>query len=159
AEYLRPKVAPLDIFRAAFLGDQAQVARELDAQPDLLNAEDPQDPTYYVPLLAFPIVGGHDALVEFLLERGAQVAQYTAQLVNRAARDARMDMLDLLVAHGADIRAVDGGIIVNIKEMNVMRYLLDHGASPSGRGKNRQTPLIYLLRGDKGEHPEKIRLL
>ncbi|MEO8397636.1 MAG: ankyrin repeat domain-containing protein, partial [Chloroflexota bacterium] len=159
ADYLAPHAAPPDIFRAAFLGDQAQIARELAAQPDLLNAEDPHDPTYYVPLLAFAIVGGHAALVEFLLERGAQVPIYSAQLINLAARDARLDILDLLVTHGADIRVVDGGIAVNIDDLNVLRTLLEHGASPSKPGKNRQTPLIYLLRGDKGEHPDKIRLL
>ena len=112
-----------------------------------------------MPLLAFAIVGGHAALVEFLLEYGAQVAQYSAQLINLAARDARMDILDLLVAHGADVRVVDGGIAVNIDDLNVLRYLLEHGASPSKPGKNRQTPLHYLVRADKGEHADKVRLL
>jgi len=159
AEYLTSRGTQLDIFRAAFMGDQAQVARDLAANPDLLNAEDPHDPLYYVPLVAFAIVGGHAALAEFLLERGAIVAPYSAQLIYLAARVARRDLLDLLVSHGADVRAVEAGIFQRVSDLPTLRYLLDHGASPSQPGKNRVTPLLYLVRADKGEHPEKVRLL
>ncbi len=159
AEYLQPLAAPADIFRAAFLGDQARVARDLADHPDRLDAEDPRDDLYFVPLLAFPIVGGHAALVEFLLRRGAAVARYSAQLLHLAARDARRDLIDLLVGHGAQIRAVDSGIYVDLDDMQIMEYLLRNGASAVRQGKNGFPPLVYLARGDKGEHPEKLSLL
>lgn len=159
AEYLASRGTEIDIFRAAFLGDQAQVARELDTQPELLNAEDPQDSLYYMPLLAFAVVGGDEALVDFLLERGALIVSYSALLIYLAARDERIDLIERLVAHGADVRAVDPGIFVNISDMTIMRYLLDRGASASRRGKNGFPPLVYLARADKGEHPDKLRLL
>jgi ankyrin repeat protein len=159
ADYLRAQGAQLDIFRAAYMGDQASVARELARHPELLDAEDPHDNIYYAPLLAFPIVGGHAALLADLLRRGAEVPLYSAQLLYLAARDGRIDMIELLVTHGAQIPALDSGSFVAVSDLRVMGYLLDHGAPAAQPGRNRQPPLYYLVRGDKGEHPDKIRLL
>lgn len=159
AAYLHAKGAQQDIFRAAFLGNQSQVARELDTDPALLDAEDPYDPIYYIPLLAFGVAGGHGALTEFLLRRGARVAPYSALLLHLAARAARMDLVKLLVAHGAQVHAVDSGIFVAVSDLHIMRYLLSQGASPTQPGKNGFTPLLYMTRGDKRESPEKVALL
>jgi ankyrin repeat protein len=159
ATYLRRQGAPLDIFRAAWLGDLPGVRQALDKHPALLQAEDPHDAIYYVPLLAFAVAGGHNALVDFLLQRGAMVGRYSAQLLYLAARAARKDLVDLLVGHGADVRAVDGGIFGAVSDLSMMRYLLDQGASATQPGKNRMPPLMYVARGDKGEHPEKVQLL
>ena len=89
AEYLRAHGAQEDIFRAAFLGDVAAVARELDAHPDLITAEDPQDPLYYIPLLSFGVTSGRIEMLEMLLNRGAVVAPYSLQLLSLAAKDGR----------------------------------------------------------------------
>src|SRR5262249_10550026 len=93
------------------------------------------------------------------LERGAKILPYSAQLLHLAARDSRLDMIELLVAHGADVSAVDAGICVNVSDLSIMRYLLEHGATAQHVGKNGFPPLVYLARGDKGEHPEKLQLL
>src|SRR5437773_1989729 len=45
AAYLVSKGARLDVFRAAFMGKQAQVEQALAAEPALLHAEDPYDNT------------------------------------------------------------------------------------------------------------------
>jgi hypothetical protein len=81
ATYLLSQGAQLDVFRAAFLGDQPRVARLLAAQPDLLRAEDPHDAIYFTPLLAFAVAGGHLSVVDWLLRQGAPVAPYSAQLL------------------------------------------------------------------------------
>ncbi len=159
ATYLLTKGAQLDVFRAAFLGDQPQVARLLAARPDLLLAEDPHDDIYFTPLLAFAVVSGNLALVDFLLRQGAPVPPYSAQLLFLAARASRMDLIELLVAHGAEAQAVDSGIYVAVPDLSIIRYLLDHGAPAAQPGKNRFPPLVYLARGDKGEHPEKMQAL
>lgn len=157
--YLLSQTPVLDIFRAAFLGRQAQVAAELAAQPDLLNAEDPHDAIYFTPLLAFAVAGGHLPMVEDLLKAGAEVTRYSGQLLNLAARASRMDLIERLVAYGAEVESVDGGIVGVISDLSIARYLLDHGASADQTSKNRQPPLTYVVRGDKGEHPEKAQLL
>jgi ankyrin repeat protein len=159
AAYLLSQGAKLDIFRAAFMGDLVFVEHALTNDPTLLNADDPADDLYYVPLVAFPIVGGHVGLVEFLLKRGAVVRPYSAQLLYLAARDSRFDMVELLVKHGADVSAMDGGSFVTTPSLEMIRYLLDHGASVSRPGKNRFPPLVFVSRGDKSERPDKVQLL
>jgi ankyrin repeat protein len=159
AAYLLSQGAPLDIFRAAFMGDQVLVEHALTNDPTLLNADDPADDLYYVPLIAFAIVGGHESLVEFLLHQGAVVAPYSAQLLYLAARDSRLDLVELLVKYGTDVSVVDGGSFVTTPDIEMIRYLLDHGASASRPGKNRFPPLVFLSRGDKSERPDKVQLL
>ncbi len=159
AAYLLAQGAQLDVFRAAFLGEQARVARALAADPTLLNAEDPFDQIYFMPLLAFGAAGGRAGLLEFLLEQGATVAPYSALLLHLAARAARLDLVELLTAHGADVRAVDTSIFVAITDLGVARYLLEHGASATRKSMNGFPPLVFVARGDKGESPEKARLL
>jgi ankyrin repeat protein len=159
AAYLYARQPLLDIFRAAFLGDLARVADILAAEPALLNAEDPHDNIYFTPVLAFAVAGGHLSMLRDLLERGAVVPSYSAQLLSLAARASRLDMIELLVVYGAEIPAVDTGIYVDISDLRIARYLLEHGASANQKGKNGFPPLIHLARGDKGEHVKKIHLL
>lgn len=159
AAYLQTQNPQLDIFRAAFLGDQTRVLHLLDADPSLLNAEDPHDAIYFVPLLAFAVTSGQADLVNLLLARGAVVAPYSAQLIFLAARQARLDLIELLIAHGAELSAVDSGIFITINDLDIMRYLLDHGVSANRLGKNGFPPLIYVARADKAEAPAKVQLL
>jgi hypothetical protein len=159
AEYLRSHGAQEDIFRAAFLGDIEPVARELAIHPERINAEDPQDPIYYVPLLSFAVAGGQIDLVESLLKRGAVVAPYSLQLLSLAAKDGRKDILELLLNHHAQIVPVGEYYFYNTYTLDILRYFLEHGASPSLKGENGFPPLVYLCRADKGEQPEKIKLL
>lgn len=159
AAYLWSRGSQVDVFRAAFLGDRERVVRLLDADPSLLNQEDPFDNIYFIPLLSFAVTGGHADLAEFLIGRGAAVAQYSAQLLYLAARVPRMDLIQLLVTHGADMSAVDTSIFLSIPDLDVVRYLLNHGASARRVSKNGFPPLIYLARGDKREDPDKIKVL
>lgn len=160
ADYLRLHNPQLDIFRAAFLGDQARVEAALTADPALVDALDPYDDIYFMPLIAFAVASRQAALTAFLLKRGAVVTPYSALLLYLAARDhGRMDLIDLLMRYGADVSAVDGGIFVHVSNMQIMAFLLQHGASAKRPGKNRFPPLVYLARGDKAERPDKIRML
>jgi len=159
ADYLSSQGTQLDIFRTAFLGDLLLVSRELDTHPDLLNAEDPYDMIYFVPLLAFAVAGGQVEMVNYLLRRGAVVAPYSAQLLPLAARSSRRDIIDLLVTHGADVRTVGADVFVTTSDLGILQYLLQLGVSPTRHLENGFSPLIYLARADKGEHPEKIQLV
>jgi ankyrin repeat protein len=158
ATYLWVHGSTLDIFRAAFLGDRLRVEQELAAQPDLLPAEDPHDEIYYVPLLSFAVAGGHANLAEFLIHSGAPITQYSAQLLHLAAQAGRKDLVDLLLANGADPRAVGVGIFV-AADLHLLHYLLSKGVSPNGQGGAGVPPLVYVARGDKGERPDKVGLL
>jgi ankyrin repeat protein len=159
ADYLLAHGAQLDIFRAAFIGDVKAVTSQLDASPELLNAEDSQDPIYYVPLLAYAVAGGHVPTVELLLKRGADVEQYSAQLISIATMSSRLDLIELLVSYNARVDALDTGTFVLTPDLQIMQYLLNHGASASQPGRSGFPPLVYLSRGDKGEHVDKLQLL
>lgn len=159
AEYLWAHGSTLDIFRAAFLGDRGRVEQELASPPELLQAEDPHDEIYYVPLLSFAVAGGHAELAKFLIRHGAPIAQYSAQLLCLAVQAGRQDLVEMLFAHGADARAVRAGIFVVTSDLDLLRYLLSKGVSPHGHGESGLPPLVYVARGDKGERPDKVRLL
>jgi ankyrin repeat protein len=159
ADYLWAHGSARDIFRAAFLGDTARVEQELASKPALLNAEDPHDQIYYVPLLSFAIAGGHQDLARSLIRRGAQVEQYSAQLIHLAGRSERWDLLELLLTNGADVRAAAPGTFVTVSDLDLLRYLIGHGLSVNGNAADEFPPLVFVARGDKGERPDKIRLL
>ncbi len=159
AEYLWERGSTLDIFRAAFLGDRERVERELAARPELLGAEDPHDEIYYVPVLSFAVAGGNADLASFLIRAGADVASYSAQLIGLAAKQSRRDLVDLLLANGADIRAARGGVFVLMSDLDMLGYLLSKGLSPHGSDAEEFPPLVYVARGDKGERPDTVRLL
>jgi ankyrin repeat protein len=125
ATYLSGLCAPHDIFRAAFLDDEKRVAAMLADQPDLLNAEDDCDMIYYFPLITFAVAGGNADLVADLLRRGADVAQYSAQLFHIAAKAGRMDLVELLASNGADVRTVDSGDFASVSDLSILRYFLD----------------------------------
>jgi ankyrin repeat protein len=158
AEYLRSRGTQIDIFRAAYLGDIEQVSKDLTADPELIHAEDPHDNLYYVPLLSFAVVGGNLEMIEFLLKQGAVFGPYSIQLLSLAAKDGRKDILEFLVSHHAQVPPT-GYYFFNTYSLEILRYLLDHGASVNQKHENGFSLLIYLCRGDKGEHPEKIELL
>lgn len=159
AAFLLACGAQTDIFRAAFLGDQERVLAELTTHPELLNAEDPFDSTYYAPLIAFAVKSGKLSLVQELLQRGAVVAPYSLLLLGMAASTSNEDMVKLLVSHGALLSKIDAGIFVGIDDLQLMRYLLENGVSVNTPGFGKFPPLIYLCRGDKGESVEKVNLL
>jgi ankyrin repeat protein len=159
AEYLAGHGSKLDIFRAAFLGDERRVAEELDARPESLDAEDPHDEIYFAPVLAFAVAGGHAGLTEQLIRRGAAVAPYTTLLLHLAGRASRKDLVEMLVAAGADVRALDSAIFVAVPDVEILRYFLERGLSPTERGSNGFTPLEYVTRADKAKRPDKVELL
>jgi len=154
---LRPISAAQDVFRLAWLGDEKAVQALLDQQPDLVNAEDPHDAIYFVPLIAFAMAGGHATLMQMLIERGAQLAPYSAMLLNMATSAGRIDWIDLLLEGGADIRAVFSGTLLG--EFDAVRHLIERGAPVNQAGFNGFTPLIFLARGDKGNRLDLMQLI
>ena len=65
-----------DIFRQAFLGDEVSALQQVNADPALLAAVDPEDEIYYIPVLSFAVAGGHTGLIASLISKGAEVGLY-----------------------------------------------------------------------------------
>ncbi len=159
ATFLRAIMAPLDIFRLAFTNERRLVNSILDEEPELLNAEDAGDAIYHTPLIAFAVAGGHFDLTVDLLDLGADVAPYSAMLCYLAGKVHRLDLVDVLIAHGADLRAVDAGAIAVACDAADLRYFIKRGMPIDNDNWGGFTPLQYVCRADKGEHADKVQLL
>jgi ankyrin repeat protein len=70
-----------------------------------------------------------------------------------------MDMIELLIQYGADLRAVDNITYVASSDIEIIRYFLSRGTSATRIGINGFPPIVFVARGDKGEHPERVQLL
>lgn len=165
--YKRPAIADLlqskgikeDIFRLAFLGNQIAVAERLTDDPTLLHAEDPNDEIWYIPLLSFAVAGGHLALSKRLIDNGAAVTQYSAQLFWLVTKQSRPDLLDLILAAGADIQAVESSVLLAAADLVLLRRLLEAGAPLNKIDAHGNLPLFYLIRADKRANLDKLQLL
>jgi ankyrin repeat protein len=103
---LRPELVPLlrdlgaqvDAPSAAYLGDVEQLAAHLD------DGSDPADRTSGVDLLSWAAYGGAAATAKLLLERGADA---DTGALHFAAGGARLELVQLLLAAGADVNRRD----------------------------------------------------
>lgn len=69
-----------------------------------------------------------------------------------------MEIVRFLLDHGLDARAADAGVFEVSDDLGLLRELLGRGASATNVA-NGFPPLVFVARGDKGEHPEKVALL
>ncbi len=141
----------LDIWEAAAVGDLPRVQELLGKDATLLNAYAPDG---FTPL-GLAAFFGHAAVLEMLLEGGAQVnlASRNAMQVRPlhsavAQRDilAARQMAELLLAHGAEVNAVQMGSFTALHEAAsrgdaaLVRLLLAAGADPAACTDTGQTP-------------------
>jgi ankyrin repeat protein len=127
-------VAPLaehgakdDVFTAAWLGDLPALRGHVERHPELVNAIDPADDFQEVSLLCHAISGGSTGAVKLLLERGALVEPHSGQLLTLAVVMNRVDLVKLLIEHGADVERV--GLLGRLDdaERPVADLLIAHG--------------------------------
>jgi ankyrin repeat protein/truncated hemoglobin YjbI len=105
----RELVAPLiehgalvDVFTAAWLGDVPALRDSVDRNPELINAIDPVDDFQEVSPLCHVVCGGSIEATKLLIERGALVKPRSGKLLTLAVVMNRLDLVKLLIEHGAD---------------------------------------------------------
>lgn len=174
ADYLLEQGATIDIHTAAYLGDYDKVHSHLDNDPRLINkgylqavmlpAGKPHTfehrETAWATPLCYAIRGGVPAIVELLISRGATIEPYSERFLDYAVSGNRIEITTLLLENGADPneapRILDDG-----SEMSEL--LKSYGVPPkdiNAQGDMGWPMLVYVCRGDNGEHPEEIlRLL
>ena len=155
AAYLLAQGAIIDLYTAAFLGDLPRVTALLDASPELVNAEDPADDFLPRTPLHHAISGGqHDAAV-LLLTRGAEVARHSRWLLTYAAVRNRLDLVQLLLAHGAEAReSLVLGPLGGDKDQAIADTLIAHGFD-----LRRRPMALEHSRADTGGGPAVVRAL
>ncbi len=93
-----------DLFTAAWLGDVAELRGHLDGHPALVNATDPAEDFKEVSVLCHAVCSGNIDVMRLLLERGAEVKQYSGKMLTLAVVMNRLDLVKLLIDHGADVQ-------------------------------------------------------
>ncbi|MYA98687.1 hypothetical protein F4X90_03250 [Candidatus Poribacteria bacterium] len=174
ADYLLAHGAEVDIHTAAYLRDYDTVRAHLDSDPNLVNSGYLQSvmlpsgephtvehrETAWATPLCYAIIGGNAAIVELLISRGAIIEPYSECLLDNAVGEDQVEITEMLLENGADPskapRILDDG-----SEMS--RLLKTHGVPAKDINAQNHMgwpPLVYVCRGDKGEHPEDaLRLL
>ena len=173
AELLLQHGATIDIHTAAYLGDYDTVLSHLNNNPSLVNkgylqavmlpAGQPhsfehREAEWATPL-CYAIVGGNLKIVERLISRGATIKPHSERFLDYAIAYNRVEIVKALLENGADPnkapRILDDG-----SEMS--QLLKSHGAPPkdiNDPGDMGWPMLVYVCRGDNGEHPDEIRRL
>ena len=128
AEYLLDGGAPLDVFVAAMLGRRDDVERFIKSDPELIHARG----VHEMPLLYFAAAGDQQDVVEWLLQRGADV------------NDGRGQNTALHAAVALDHPAM-------------ARWLLDRGADVHALDYENKTPLEVSIEQNRSEIAELLR--
>jgi uncharacterized protein len=153
----------LSIFEAAALDDVARLQTLLETDPALANAFSIDG---FQPLGLAAFFGSRNA-AEFLVHSGAEInssshnGQHVMPLHSAAAAN-QLEIARLLLAHGADPNARQGGDFVPLHsaaqngQLEIATLLLDYGAVPGVRESNGSTALDYAT---KGGHTAVVELL
>ncbi len=151
--------ASRDVFRAAFIGDEGAVEGFLGDDPSLLNAEDPNDEIYYSPLVSFCVAGGQLKLLRNLVDRGASLQNYDAQLLFIAAHIGDSEVLSYLLEKGVSPLFSDATLWMATNHMENLRLLVKSGLSSNQRPYHGLHPLMYACRADKSLNVARVQLM
>ncbi len=160
ARYLLDRGASVDVFAAAYLGDVAALTAMVTADAGAVNARTVEEDFFAVTPLHYAVDGRQIDAARLLIERGAEVERYSGRLLHLAARQGDIELTRLLLDHGADARQAQSLGPVDAGDATIARLLIERGLDinkPVAAG--RETFLTMACRGDKGEHPLRVRTL
>jgi uncharacterized protein len=164
ADVLIEHGASLNLFEASASGRLERVRDLLDADPTQVNAwaADGFQP------LGLACFFGHTAVVELLLDRGAEVTEPSrnglhVQPLHSAVAGQHLEIARLLLEHGADANARQGEDFAPLHgaaengQVEMIRLLLAHGADPHVVNEKGKTPLDYALTSGSSEAADMLR--
>lgn len=165
AEELISKGAEMDIFAASALGKVERVRELLEMQPDLVNA----NTSYAGTPLANAAYFGQLEVAKLLIGRGTEVNPLTRNQFGNTALHAAIagrnrDLVEFLLAKGADVRARDSwgstplSVAAHEGMKEIAELLIAQGSDVNDRrSKDGKTPLTVALEEGHLEVAELLR--
>jgi truncated hemoglobin YjbI/ankyrin repeat protein len=98
-----------DVFTAAFLGDDPQVERMLSEHPWLAQIPDPATDVLTITPVHHAVAGNRLLTLRTLLDHTTEPVRTGGRALRAAAQRGSREMIELLLEHGADARAVGAG--------------------------------------------------
>lgn len=96
----------------------------------------------------------------FLIDKGTEVSEHSELLFDIACRLGRMDLIRLLADAGADPARVEAFSVLYKGVLEIMEFFFTNGVDVNKKSKiTGWSPIAYVSRGDKGEHPERVQTL
>jgi ankyrin repeat protein len=130
-EVLLRRGAKEDVFTAAFLGDLPLLERLLSERPSLAQLADPAADVLTITPIHHAVAGSHVSALRILLGHSTEAVRTGARALRAAAERGNREMIELLLEHGADARAVGPGRWVLDP---VLATLLAKAGASAGRG-------------------------
>ena len=109
SSYLLGNGALEDIFTAAFPGDLPLVRKLLAERPSLAQVPDPATDVLTITPIHHAVGGGQLPALRILLEHATEPIRTGSRALRAASARGNRDMIELLVDHGADARALGAG--------------------------------------------------
>jgi truncated hemoglobin YjbI/ankyrin repeat protein len=116
-----------DVFTAAFLGDLPLVHKLLAQRPSLAQVPDPATDVLTITPVHHAVAGNQASTLRTLLDHTTEPVRTGGRALRAAAQRGSREMIEALLAHGADARAVGAGRWVLDPELAPL--LADAGAS------------------------------
>ena len=160
AAMLLERGAKVDFFSRVFLGETDAARQRLRDDPGLATQEKPQhDPNVRATALHYAVSPGHGALVEMLLEHGADPRPYGEWLIRFCIWRNRSDILETLLDAGVDAASAEPPR-AGVADPRIVEVLERHGmAVDPDRAEGGWPPLVFHCRGDRGGDLQRVRRL
>jgi ankyrin repeat protein len=165
AELLVEMGIALDVFEAATLGNLERVRELVEGNASLANAFGSDG---FTPLGLASFLG-HLPVVEYLLEKGAEVNaasknDFRVMPLHSAVANRHLAVAELLLKNGADVNACQEQGFTPLHEAALqgdeamIRLLLAHGADPHAQKDDGETPFQTALRKGHAQAAELLRV-
>ena len=149
----------MDTYSTCFLGLDDDLMKMLRYDPTCPNKILDEDEIWNCTPLHYGTLGGHETIIGKLIAYGAEVTPHSSLLYEIACRKNDFKLIKYLTEHGADPTMVSVPSVLYPNNDELSDYFFNKGLNPNKVGWKEWPPIAYLSRGDKGEHPGRIKQL
>ena len=158
-DYLTVFGHKMDIFSYSYLGKVQKLKGIISQGKEVINKRQKEDKIWHTTPLHFAIAGNQKESAHLLLTAGANVEVHSRLLFEIACRENRLDLIQMLFEFGGDPKKVDVPPVFHHGNVDIVDFFVNNGLDADKLFGIGWPPIVYMCRGDKGEHPEKISLL